>query len=238
MQTNDFEGSFLKEMVRQAFVKKAMEHHKYASSISYYGLPGSSFSCEAGLEKECIFAEKNLTMIGVEKNQAVYERGSRVLDDLRLPMDFYRMTDAKFWDSTEKKFNLLWFDFMGTYGSFATECLPRVLSGNHLLFDEGNPLIGLTVCVGRERRDMMGSDELVNLIVGGRELAIPKILNKVSKAHGYSLITKTVIRYHDKVRGNSAKPMIFFLFEVIPGRVRTPSKCEVYELGGEIRKYH
>jgi hypothetical protein len=228
MQTNSFQNSVVKELIRQLLVNKVVDHFGIRRKISCYTLPGDSLSFETQLYSQY---KSNLTLEGVERKKAVYERAKRMITQRELPMTLHRAEDRDFWEgTTDSQFDMLWLDYCAGWNEFQEKTLEEILSENRLKFTNGNPLLAITIShgYGFDKIENIKS-EVYDLLTSARErdhndkaylVGIPRRFNKLARQYGLTFVPQTVLRYRDSTRAKHAIPMFLFVFEVFQGKVK------------------
>ena len=229
MSTNAFEDSVLKDVSRYQFRRRILDQFPRGSRIRGFTLPGSALAFEEDLAWDY---RDGLQLYGVEQVGAVYDAALKKIERAGIPMTLSRENDLNYWErSATEKLDFVWLDYCAMWNSHQRRAIEAMLANGHLNFDNGNPLVALTVLAAREP-----SGELVDEIYadhlskGGRpdevdlcearRVGIPRAINRSARGLGFTFVPQFVVYYRDAVRARLAQPMMLFVFEVFRGDLR------------------
>ncbi|MCB9249370.1 MAG: hypothetical protein H6613_12905 [Ignavibacteriales bacterium] len=140
-------------------------------------------------------------------------------------MHYEHSTDLKFWKKTDAKFDFMWLDYCGQFSKTKISSLDTIFKRD-LIKDNG--LLALTIIDGNETSD----NTLEQLTVfskyskyrdgKGKYLSaynvrmsgVPRFINDIANKYEKSLDPLVIFNYKDKARGNNARTMLMFIFNV------------------------
>ncbi|MCB0746095.1 MAG: hypothetical protein KDC90_01405 [Ignavibacteriae bacterium] len=219
---NSLQESRVKNIVRNSLFDEITKKFINNEPITGFTLPGTSFTMESSLTEAY---KKKLKLYGVESNKAIYEQ-TLVLQKTNAPtMHYEHSTDLKFWKKTDAKFDFMWLDYCGQFSKTKISSLDTIFKRD-LIKDNG--LLALTIIDGNETSD----NTLEQLTVfskyskyrdgKGKYLSaynvrmsgVPRFINDIANKYEKSLDPLVIFNYKDKARGNNARTMLMFIFNV------------------------
>jgi len=227
MQTNSFESSVLKDGSRYFLRRRILDQFPRGKVLNCFTLPGTALAFEDDITWDYA---GDVRLLGVEKDLDIYEEALKKIEAQNIPMKLFCENDLDYWGrSPETKLNAVWLDYCAMWTWHQREALYFMLKNGHLSFDQGNPIVAMTVCAAREPDGEELVDEILvdHLAKGGslddvdlleaRRLGIPRSINRHIRSLGYTFVPQFVMYYKDSVRAKRSQPMLLFVFEVVSG---------------------
>lgn len=221
-QTNPFQNSPTKELVRQSLVNRVLDQFDRDQPLSVLSLPGDSLSFERTIARSYVAPR----LVGVEKDKSIFESAESKARFWKLPIELHNVLDSEYLVEKRRPFNVVWLDYCGGWGQEKLDSIVKLVSNDCLSFEEGGrrPLLALTLSDGRDLQGIKQLKELTwklfhtaderdqNYIA--RIFGVPRAINEALSQKGFTAVPKLVIRYIDHMRARRTTPMLFFLFEI------------------------